>query len=72
MGDSFGFADLADNVIGDMSCRASPRHSAAVGRCKIVAKGSSSTSGRGDVVPHPYRLEICLRAHYDMDEYPDL
>ena len=71
MGDSFGFVDLADSVIGFK--HALPRLAKALGgvRFKIVAMGSSSTSGRGDVVPYPHRLEMCLRIHYDMDKYPD-
>jgi hypothetical protein len=32
---------------------------------RIVAMGSSSTAGRGDVVPYPYRLEMYLRGRYD-------
>jgi hypothetical protein len=31
---------------------------------RIVAMGSSSTAGRADVVPYPYRLEMYLRQHY--------
>ncbi len=34
------------------------------GAVKIVALGSSSTAGEGDVVPYPHRLEACLRAKY--------
>jgi hypothetical protein len=41
------------------------------GPVKIVAMGSSSTAGRWDVVPYPYRLELYLRAHYK-DRFPDL
>ena len=39
---------------------------------KIVALGSSSTAGREDVVPYPYRLERKLRVAYDQgsDHYP--
>jgi hypothetical protein len=32
---------------------------------RIVAMGSSSTAGRGDVVPYPHRLEMNLRVQYD-------
>jgi hypothetical protein len=32
---------------------------------RIVAMGSSSTAGRGDVVPYPHRLEMYLRGQYD-------
>jgi len=32
---------------------------------RIVAMGSSSTAGRADVVPYPYRLEMYLRQHYE-------
>jgi hypothetical protein len=32
------------------------------GPVRIVAMGSSSTAGRGDVVPYPHRLEMYLRA----------
>ncbi|MEY9184318.1 nicotinamidase-related amidase [Bradyrhizobium sp. USDA 326] len=31
---------------------------------RVVAMGSSSTAGREDVVPYPYRLEMYLRRHY--------
>jgi hypothetical protein len=41
------------------------------GPVRIVAMGSSSTAGRGDVVPYPYRLEMYLRAHHK-DRFPDL
>jgi lysophospholipase L1-like esterase len=34
---------------------------------KIVALGSSSTAGRADVVPYPYRLERQLRVTYDQN-----
>jgi hypothetical protein len=34
---------------------------------RIVAMGSSSTAGRGEVVPYPPRLEMCLRV-----QFPDL
>ncbi len=33
-------------------------------RVRIVAMGSSSTAGRADVVPYPYRLEMYLRQSY--------
>src|SRR5437899_1180571 len=33
-------------------------------RVRIVAMGSSSTAGRADVVPYPYRLEMYLRQNY--------
>ncbi|WP_024506103.1 hypothetical protein [Bradyrhizobium sp. ARR65] len=33
-------------------------------RIKIVAIGSSSTAGEGDIVPYPYRLETALRIKY--------
>jgi hypothetical protein len=41
------------------------------GPVRIVAMGSSSTAGRGDVVPYPHRLELYLRARYQ-DRFPDL
>jgi len=41
------------------------------GPVRIVAIGSSSTAGRGDVVPYPHRLEMYLRALYQ-DRFPDL
>jgi hypothetical protein len=41
------------------------------GPVRIVAIGSSSTAGRGDVVPYPHRLEMYLRAHYS-NRFPDL
>jgi len=34
------------------------------GAIKIVAIGSSSTAGEGDIVPYTYRLETALRAKY--------
>jgi lysophospholipase L1-like esterase len=34
------------------------------GSIKIVAIGSSSTAGEGDIVPYTYRLEAALRAKY--------
>ena len=34
------------------------------GPARIVAMGSSSTAGRADVVPYPYRLEMYLRQNY--------
>jgi lysophospholipase L1-like esterase len=34
------------------------------GSIKIVAIGSSSTAGEGDIVPYPYRLQTSLRAKY--------
>src|SRR6476469_4783938 len=33
-------------------------------KIKIVAIGSSSTAGEGDVVPYPYRLELGLRNRF--------
>jgi hypothetical protein len=33
-------------------------------KIKIVAIGSSSTAGEGDVIPFPHRLELLLRAQY--------
>ncbi len=41
------------------------------GPVRIVAMGSSSTAGRGDVVPYPHRLEMYLRVPYK-DRFPDL
>jgi len=41
------------------------------GPVHIVAMGSSSTAGRGDVVPYPARLEMYLRAHYEA-RFPEL
>jgi lysophospholipase L1-like esterase len=35
-----------------------------VGAVKIVAIGSSTTAGEGDIVPYPQRLEHALRAGY--------
>ena len=34
------------------------------GKTKIVAIGSSSTAGEGDVVPYPERLAMLLREHF--------
>ncbi|OAF10867.1 GDSL family lipase [Bradyrhizobium centrolobii] len=43
------------------------------GPVRIVTMGSSSTAGRGDVVPYPYRLEMYLRQHYkDADPHPEI
>jgi hypothetical protein len=39
---------------------------------RIVAMGSSSTAGRGDVVPYPHRLEMYLRDQYEAKQYPNL
>jgi lysophospholipase L1-like esterase len=33
-------------------------------RIKVVAIGSSSTAGEGDVIPYPYRLELALRKRF--------
>jgi acyl-CoA thioesterase I len=33
-------------------------------KIKIVAIGSSSTAGEGDVIPFPHRLELALRSKY--------
>jgi hypothetical protein len=41
------------------------------GPVRIVAMGSSSTAGRGDVVPYPHRLEMYLRARCQ-GRFPDL
>ena len=41
------------------------------GPVRIVAMGSSSTAGRGDVVPYPHRLEMCLRAQYQ-ERFPNV
>lgn len=35
-----------------------------LGAIKIVALGSSSTAGEGDIVPYPYPLQTALRARY--------
>jgi hypothetical protein len=47
---------------------------ALVGRTpvRIVAMGSSSTAGRGDVVPYPHRLEMYLRAKFGEERFPNL
>lgn len=39
-------------------------HLAGVGAIKIVAIGSSTTAGEGDIVPYPQRLENALRSRY--------
>lgn len=39
---------------------------------RIVAIGSSSTAGRGDVVPYPHRLEMYLRVQYGEERFPNL
>src|SRR4051812_39669793 len=33
-------------------------------KIRIVAIGSSSTAGEGDIVPFPYRLELALRKRF--------
>ena len=38
---------------------------------KVVAMGSSSTAGRGDVVPYPHWLEMYLRVEYAAKQYPN-
>ncbi len=38
---------------------------------RVVAMGSSSTAGRGDVVPYPHWLEMYLRAAYAGQGYPN-
>ena len=63
MVDNFAFADLPDEVIGFRYPL--PRLALALqtqSPLKIVAMGSSSTAGREDVVPYPYRLQMYLRA----------
>ena len=43
------------------------------GPVRIVAMGSSSTAGRADVVPYPYRLEMYLRQYFkDVVQRPDI
>jgi hypothetical protein len=62
MPDNFNFADLPDEVIGFKY--PFPRLAEALethNPVKIVAMGSSSTAGRGDVVPYPHWLEMYLR-----------
>ena len=39
---------------------------------RIVAIGSSSTAGRGDIVPYPHRLEMYLRFRYGEERFPNL
>jgi hypothetical protein len=39
------------------------------GAVKIVAIGSSSTAGRGQIVPYPYRLQMALRDHYRKPDF---
>ncbi len=39
---------------------------------RIVAMGSSSTAGRGDVVPYPHRLEMYLRFKFAEERFPNL
>jgi hypothetical protein len=38
---------------------------------RVVAMGSSSTAGRGDVVPYPHWLEMYLRVEYAQRRYPN-
>src|SRR5258705_13718834 len=63
MVDNFAFADLPDEVIG-FRYPLPPLALALQTQSplKIVAMGSSSTAGRDDVVPYPYRLQMYLRA----------
>jgi hypothetical protein len=39
---------------------------------RIVAMGSSSTAGRGDVVPYPHRLEMYLRVKFAEERFANL
>ncbi|HEX3113832.1 MAG TPA: SGNH/GDSL hydrolase family protein [Bradyrhizobium sp.] len=39
---------------------------------RIVAMGSSSTAGRGDVVPYPHWLEMYLRFKFAEERFPNL
>jgi hypothetical protein len=39
---------------------------------RIVAMGSSSTSGRGDIVSYPHRLEMYLRVRYGEEQFSNL
>jgi hypothetical protein len=39
---------------------------------RIVAIGSSSTAGRGDVVPYPHRLEMYLRFQFGEERFSNL
>jgi hypothetical protein len=39
---------------------------------RIVAMGSSSTAGRGDIVPYPHRLEMYLRFKFGEERFPNL
>jgi hypothetical protein len=39
---------------------------------RIVAMGSSSTAGGGDVVPYPHRLEMYLRFKFAEERFSDL
>jgi hypothetical protein len=39
---------------------------------RIVAMGSSSTAGRGDVVPYLHRLEMYLRSKFGEERFPNL
>jgi hypothetical protein len=39
---------------------------------RIVAMGSSSTAGRGDVVPYPHRLEMYLRVKFAEERFSNL
>jgi hypothetical protein len=67
MVDSLISADLPDDVIGfkyPLLCLAKAIRRGGKDPIRIVAMGSSSTAGRGDVVPFPYWLEMYLRAHY--------
>jgi hypothetical protein len=65
MVDNFAYADLPDEIIGFQYPLPHMAHALGNGApIKIVAIGSSSTAGREDVVPYPYRLEMYLRVAY--------
>lgn len=62
MVDDFALADLPEGVIGFKYpfCRMAAAFRKE-GPVRIVAMGSSSTAGRGDVLPYPYWVEMYLR-----------
>jgi hypothetical protein len=62
MGDNLAYAELPTELIGFQHPLPNlARAFRSKGPVKIVAMGSSSTSGREDVVPYPHRLEMYLR-----------
>jgi acyl-CoA thioesterase I len=64
MVDNFAVADLPDEVIGFKFRLTNLARSLKQRNTKIVAFGSSSTAGTGQVVPYPAYLELMLRNEF--------